>query len=36
VAEDAVVRPHDLGSAEELEQIIGKALKNDPTGGVSG
>ena len=35
VAEDAVVRPHDLGSAEELEQIIGKALNNDPTGGSS-
>jgi DNA helicase-2/ATP-dependent DNA helicase PcrA len=31
VAEDAVVRPHDLGTAEELEQIIEKALKNDPS-----
>ncbi|MDQ0101053.1 DNA helicase-2/ATP-dependent DNA helicase PcrA [Paenarthrobacter nicotinovorans] len=27
VAEDAVVRPHDLGSAEELEQIVAEALK---------
>lgn len=28
VADDAVVRPHDLGSAEELELIVAKALKN--------
>jgi DNA helicase-2/ATP-dependent DNA helicase PcrA len=28
VAEDAVVRPHDLGTAEELEAIIAKALLN--------
>ncbi|HKU31623.1 MAG TPA: ATP-dependent DNA helicase [Arthrobacter sp.] len=26
VADDAVVRPHDLGSAEELEEIIASAL----------
>ncbi|MDR6686982.1 DNA helicase-2/ATP-dependent DNA helicase PcrA [Arthrobacter sp. 1088] len=36
VAEDAVVRPHDLGNAEELEQIIDEALMNDPARGVSG
>ncbi|MFW0774543.1 ATP-dependent helicase [Paenarthrobacter nitroguajacolicus] len=30
VADDAVVRPHDLGSAEELELIVAKALKNNP------
>ncbi|MFE4077896.1 ATP-dependent helicase [Paenarthrobacter sp. YIM B13468] len=35
VAEDAVVRPHDLGSAEELEQIIAKALKSDPASEAS-
>lgn len=35
VAEDAVVRPHDLGSAGELEQIISKALKNELSGGDS-
>lgn len=29
VAEDAVVRPHDLGDADELEQVIAKALTND-------
>ncbi|AFR29778.1 ATP-dependent DNA helicase [Arthrobacter sp. Rue61a] len=28
VADDAVVRPHDLGSAEELELIVAKALKS--------
>ncbi|MGR0159450.1 ATP-dependent helicase [Paenarthrobacter nitroguajacolicus] len=28
VAEDAVVRPHDLGSAEELELIVARALEN--------
>lgn len=27
VAEDSVVRPHDLGSAAELEQIVAEALK---------
>ncbi|MEZ2388972.1 ATP-dependent helicase [bacterium RCC_150] len=27
VADDAVVRPHDLGTAEELEEIIAKALR---------
>ncbi|MFF2843774.1 ATP-dependent helicase [Paenarthrobacter sp. NPDC057981] len=27
VAEDAVVRPHDLGSAEDLEKIVANALK---------
>lgn len=30
VADDAVVRPHDLGSAEELELIVAKALKSSP------
>ncbi|UKA48554.1 ATP-dependent helicase [Arthrobacter sp. FW305-123] len=28
VADDAVVRPHDLGSAEELELIVQRALKS--------
>ncbi|MBT2586034.1 ATP-dependent DNA helicase [Arthrobacter sp. ISL-95] len=28
VADDDVVRPHDLGSAEELELIVERALKN--------
>ncbi|MCP1414762.1 ATP-dependent DNA helicase [Paenarthrobacter sp. A20] len=28
VAEDSVVRPHDLGSAEELEQIVARALES--------
>ncbi|HSN35891.1 MAG TPA: ATP-dependent DNA helicase, partial [Arthrobacter sp.] len=28
VADDAVVRPHDLGSAERLEQIVAAALAN--------
>ncbi|BCW63792.1 ATP-dependent DNA helicase [Arthrobacter sp. StoSoilB22] len=28
VADDAVVRPHDLGSAEELELIVARALKS--------
>jgi DNA helicase-2/ATP-dependent DNA helicase PcrA len=26
VADNQVVRPHDLGSADELEQIVGTAL----------
>ncbi|MEV7660961.1 ATP-dependent DNA helicase [Paenarthrobacter sp. NPDC089316] len=29
VAEDSAVRPHDLGSAEELEQIVAKALEGN-------
>ncbi|MGJ3188823.1 ATP-dependent helicase [Paenarthrobacter sp. FR1] len=29
VADDSVVRPHDLGSAEELERIVAKALEDD-------
>ncbi|WP_159703575.1 ATP-dependent DNA helicase [Arthrobacter sp. 18067] len=28
VADDSVVRPHDLGSAEELEQIVARALES--------
>lgn len=28
VVDDSVVRPHDLGTAEELEEIIARALKN--------
>lgn len=32
VADDAVVRPHDLGSAEELELIVAKALKTSADG----
>jgi len=28
VVDDSVVRPHDLGTAEELEEIIERALKN--------
>ncbi|MGF6833916.1 DNA helicase-2/ATP-dependent DNA helicase PcrA [Paenarthrobacter sp. TE4293] len=32
VADDSVVRPHDLGSAEELEEIVAKALEGDGQG----
>ncbi|MFE4198608.1 ATP-dependent helicase [Paenarthrobacter sp. NPDC056912] len=28
VADDSLVRPHDLGSAEDLEQIVARALEN--------
>jgi DNA helicase-2/ATP-dependent DNA helicase PcrA len=32
VADDSVVRPHDLGSAEELEQIVARALASNNQG----
>ncbi|WP_458109074.1 ATP-dependent helicase [Arthrobacter sp. R3-55] len=32
VADDSVVKPHDLGTAEELEQIVARALKTEGGG----